>query len=356
LFGVSNADALCLTVLLCVDLSVVGWLQNPRLQQDCQPVTNGTLAATGQDPDSTQFSAVPSSTTPDAETTTPDADKPDDRLWQHAYGSYIVKTVSGSVEQDDFILQVFKAGELVFSTNSYLFYDPEAPATDDSGDIPRPFTNITGNGIPDLIVIDYSGGAHCCMSYYIFELGDEFRLIGTIPAEHGTVDFKDIDGDGIPEIKMSDWSYAYVFGCFASSPAPDVILRYTNGRYEIAPDLMQTPAPDAAELRQMADEIKTNCAQMVEAGELSSEWAADSGLWQHMLDLIYAGHEDEARRLFDMAWPKEAEGKDEALTNFVEAVTNSTYWEAMYGVENATTDTVESVASPTTEASPSGRQ
>jgi hypothetical protein len=66
-----------------------------------------------------------------------------------------------------------------------------------------------------------------------------------------------------------------------------------------------------------------------------------------MLDLIYGGHEDEARRLYDMAWPAEAEGKDEALSNFVEAVTNSTYWQAVYGdeeeqeekaVDNSTSD------------------
>ena len=150
---------------------------------------------------------------------------------------------------------------------------------------------------------------------------------------HSEIEFVDLDGDGIPEIKMTDWSYAYVFGCFASSPAPDVILRYTNGHYEIAPELMRTPASDEAKLQQMADEIKSNYPDMVESGGLTDELAAEAGLWQQMLDLIYGGHEDEARRLYDMAWPDGAGDKEGALSNFVEAVSGSLYWQAVYGVE-----------------------
>jgi hypothetical protein len=34
-----------------------------------------------------------------------------------------------------------------------------------------------------------------------------------------------------------------------------------------------------------------------------------------------------------MAWPAEAEGKDEALADFVAAVSSSLYWQAVYGDE-----------------------
>jgi hypothetical protein len=355
LFAVSKTDALCLAVLLCVDLSVVGWLQNSRLQQHAKGVAVAALVATSQELDSTPSSVV-SPTAPDAETTEPDVDETDDGLWQHTYGDYVVQTVSGSSEDGDVILQVLKGGQLVFTTNNHQFFDPEAPDNDFSGNIPRPLANITGNGIQDLVVAEWSGGAHCCMTYYIFELGNEFRLIDTIFAEHGGANFEDVDGDGIPEIQMSDWSYAYVFGCFASSPSPDMVLRYTNGHYEVASDLMQTAAPDATGLQQMADEIRTNYAHMVETGEWSDEWAADSGLWQQMLDLIYGGHEEESLELFNLAWPQGLDGREQALSNFVAAVTNSTYWQAMYGMEDAVTDAVERVKSLNTEAQPSSRQ
>ncbi|MGA2605529.1 MAG: hypothetical protein ABSG14_15025 [Verrucomicrobiia bacterium] len=265
-------------------------------------------------------------------------------------GDYTVKTENLITNHETVAeLEVWKGQTLVYRVEGNRFELAGDCESDDgtTNAYFEPGVNVTGNGIPNLIVTDYSGGMHCCLTYYIFELGDEFRLVDTIPAEHGTIDFKDVDGGGIPVIKMSDWSYAYVFGCFASSPAPDVILRYTKGHYEIAPELMQTPTPDAAKLQQMVDEIKSNYPDMIESGGLTDEQAAEAGLWQKMLDLIYGGHEDEARRLYDMAWPAEAEGKDEALSNFVEAVTNSTYWQAVYGdeeeqeekaVDNSTSD------------------
>ena len=256
--------------------------------------------------------------------------------WTIHIGDYTVKTERAITNDEPVMeLEVWKGQTLLYQAEGNRFELANDQESDDgtTNAYFEPGVNVTGNGIPNLIVTDYSDGAHCCLTYYIFELGDKFRLIDTIPAEHGTIDFQDLNGDGIPVIEMSDWSYAYVFGCFASSPAPDVTLQYTNGHYEIAPDLMQTPAPDAEELQQMADEIKTNYAQMVEADEVSDEWAAETGLWRQMLDLIYGGHEDEARRLYDMAWPAEAEGKDEALADFVAAVSSSLYWQAVYGDE-----------------------
>ena len=207
MFAVSKAYALCLAALLCLDVSVFGWLQNPRLHSDAQSATDGALAATGQPPDSTGLSVAAASTTQVAEVTEPDAEEPDDRLWQRTYGDYLVKTVSASDEESNIILQVFKAGELVFSTNSHRFYDPEATSTDDPHDVPHPFTNITGNGIPDLVVAEWSGGAHCCMTYYVFELGDTFRQVATIEAEHADASFDDLDGNNIPVVQMRDWHY-----------------------------------------------------------------------------------------------------------------------------------------------------
>jgi len=32
--------------------------------------------------------------------------------------------------------------------------------------------------------------------------------------------------DGAPVIRMADWSFAYVFTCFAGSSAPEIALHY----------------------------------------------------------------------------------------------------------------------------------
>jgi len=332
LFAVSKADALCLAALLCVDLSVFGWLQSPCLQQNTRAVAYSALKAIGCHPDSTRLSVATSSTTNLAETAEPDADEPDDKLWQHTYGDYVVKTVSGSVEEGEIILQVFKAGELVFSTNSHRFYDPEATSTDDPHDVPRPLTNITGNGIPDLVVAEWSGGAHCCMTYYVFELGDTFRQVATIEAEHADASFDDLDGNNIPVVQMRDWHYAYEFTSFALSPAPAIILRYADGQYEISPDLMFTDPPTDEEFTGLVQEVRDAYKKPeTEGDEILSPgvWGSDASLWDAMLELTYKGHLEQAMRLFDDCWQKDWADKDNALDHFWELVGSSPYGRAL---------------------------
>ena len=333
MFAVSKADVLCLAVLLCLDLSVFGWLQNPHFQQRTQPVANGTLSATDQNPDSTGLSVATSSTTPVVGTTEPDAEKPDDKLWQRTYGDYLVKTVSGSVEEGEIILQVFKAGDLVFSTNSHRFYDPEAISTDpDPHDVPRPLTNITGNGIPDLVVAEWSGGAHCCMTYYVFELGDAFRQVATIEAEHADASFDDLDGNNIPVVQMRDWHYAYEFTSFALSPAPAIILRYADGQYQIATDLMFTDPPSDEEFTGLVQEVQQAYKKPeVEGDEIKSPgvWGGDASLWDTMLELTYKGHLDLAMQLYDACWQKDWETKDMDMDHFWDLVGSSPYGRAL---------------------------
>ncbi len=293
------------------------------LQADGQ--TNRTLLAGLAVPDST----MQSDATGEVSETNSDEDPLEDvnPPWEIQIGDYTVKTEREVTNgETSALLEVWKAGALLYSVEGYRFEIPVDNEEGETNDFFRPGTNITGNGIPNLVVSDYSGGAHCCYTFYIFELGDEFRLIDEISAEHGGIDLVDLNHNGVPAIKMSDWSYAYVFGCFASSPAPEVILQYANGHYAMATNLMAKPAPTEADLQEWAADIKTNHPSADQ-----SEWAADTGLYQKMLDLIYSGNEDQARRLFDLAWPEEEGGKEEALSEFVDAVSGSFYWQAVYG-------------------------
>ncbi len=45
-----------------------------------------------------------------------------------------------------------------------------------------------------------------------------------------------------------------------------------------------------------------------------------------MLNLIYSGHADLARKFFDAAWPPEIAGKDEFLTAFLRKLSTNIYW------------------------------
>jgi hypothetical protein len=68
----------------------------------------------------------------------------------------------------------------------------------------KPGTDINGNGIPDLIVTEWTGGAHCCYTAHVFELGEAFRKIGEIPGRDGGLLFRDLDRDGIYEAVVQD--------------------------------------------------------------------------------------------------------------------------------------------------------
>ena len=326
----------CLAILFCVDLSVYAVLTNKHAPRpDPEPID--AVADIHQDaPPPTPAPATPA----DLTATNPPAvidnigdgvPDPNYGLWEHTYGDYVVKTVRDSSEYGEFVLQIFQAGVLVYTNSSHIFYDPEKkdPEADDSSpQAPRPLTNITGNGIPNLVISEYSGGAHCCSTYHIYELGDEFREVDTIETRDGGMVFTNLTDSVIPEIQMADWGYAYVFTCFAASHAPDIVLQYTDGKYQVATNLMFTEPPTDDEFTAIVQEIKTTYATPAE-GETNvvppNIWGSNAILWDKMLDLTYQGHVDLALQLFDQCWQAEWKDRDAAVKLFWESVGGSQY-------------------------------
>jgi hypothetical protein len=122
--------------------------------------------------------------------------------------------------------------------------------------------DITGDGQPDLLISEWTGGANCCLIFHIFEIGAKFRKIGDINAEFGDQGPHFVhlrQGPGL-QIQINDWTFANWHSDFADSPAPRVILEYKHGRYVMASSLMCTPTVDwdhvAANVRKVRDETK----------------------------------------------------------------------------------------------------
>ena len=185
--------------------------------------------------------------------------------------------------------------------------------------------DITGNGQPDLVVSEWSGGANCCLTFHIFEIGTRFRKIGDIDAEYGDQGPHFVHltkGNGV-QIQIYDWTFANWHADFVDSPAPKVILAYANGRYQMASDLMSTPRADmdavAAQIAKIRDETK----------DLRGKWpdaAIPPELWGTMLDLIYSGHRIIAWQFEDMAWPKNVQGEESFTDDFIKQLKTSPYW------------------------------
>lgn len=171
----------------------------------------------------------------------------------------------------------------------------------------------------------YSGGAHCCETTDVLVFRGGIFEVYPIHGYHSSIVFTDLDGDGVPEVELNDWTFQYWNTSFADSPAPRVVLKWDGDRFNADPQLMRQPAPPDAELDSEAAAFRQ---RMLTEGDQFELWMR-SGLWRRMLDLIYTGHADRAWDFFDDAWPDEHPGKDAFLTDFCLQLARSPYFAAL---------------------------
>jgi hypothetical protein len=239
---------------------------------------------------------------------------PQDALLQEeVFGDYVIKIAAPQYALEN-ILLVYKNDQLIYIqrgehlgiAGAYQRKDPLASLGRD----------ITGNGIPDMVIKEYTGGAHCCSLTYIFELGDVFRLAAMISTTHSDGRFTHLDNDDIPEFVFNDWHFAYWATAFAGSPSPEMILRYQDGVYRPAIDLLRQPAPERTKLEERAQRTQQ---LFLKNNDLSE-------LLEIMLNLIYSGHANLAWKFLDAVWPPEFAGKGEFLTAFLHKLSTNIYW------------------------------
>ncbi len=223
---------------------------------------------------------------------------------EHRVGDYRIRLIRDTTELDR-VIDIAWRGHRVFAVRAPLAW------------LEQVGRDVTGDRVPDVIVRMHSGGIHCCASATVLSLGDTIRVAGTVAGGDGEIEFDDLDGDGVPEVRVQDWRFAYWRDyAFVETAAPDVILRYRDGGYQSACDLMRIEAPTAQELADRARGLSDGWVTGDPPGEL----------YAYALDLIYGGHADLAWRFFDLAWPRTAGGKAEYLEDLRRTLTGSPCW------------------------------
>ncbi|GHF59782.1 hypothetical protein HNQ07_003820 [Deinococcus metalli] len=88
--------------------------------------------------------------------------------------------------------------------------------------------DVTGDGVPEVLLAGFSGGAHCCFTHTLYSLTTPPRkLLTAFSAHTDTLDVRQLDGKGPMELVGADWRFAYAYGLsFAESAPLPVVYSY----------------------------------------------------------------------------------------------------------------------------------
>ncbi|EYB68194.1 hypothetical protein DEIPH_ctg025orf0027 [Deinococcus phoenicis] len=120
-------------------------------------------------------------------------------------------------------------------------FDAEAQATVKNGtrtvltvkgwNVSAELQPLRPGGLPELVLTGYSGGAHCCSTYYVFtqDTGSVENL-AVIEAGNYGLRFTDLNGDGTKELLLASDTLAYYDWSYAVSPALLTVLGWDGVR------------------------------------------------------------------------------------------------------------------------------
>lgn len=93
--------------------------------------------------------------------------------------------------------------------------------------------DVTGDGVPDVMLSQFTGGAHCCFTHSLYSLTTPPRRILYVDSAHSeSLGVRQLDGGGPLELIGDDWRFAYDYGLsFAESVPLPVVYSFQNGQY-----------------------------------------------------------------------------------------------------------------------------
>ena len=135
-------------------------------------------------------------------------------------------------------------------------------------------SDVTGNGVPDLVIGTYANGMSCCFGLYVFELGEEPRVLVSRPAHHGALD--DLTGDG--RLELLD-GFGYTNLCATGIGGPYAAARYdaTIGAYRLASaELLAGSESITTTFAELSDRVRSSAAMQRDAYEIACRIAYEA--------------------------------------------------------------------------------
>lgn len=171
--------------------------------------------------------------------------------------------------------------------------------------------DINGDGQPDAVLVSFSGGAHCCWTYHIVSLGKKPGLIREFE-NRDTASFKDLLGNGQIEILIRDGGFDFGFGLdHAFSVFPLLIVQLKGAEFQdVGPKFW--PVFEKEILHERGKLSNQRLQEFLhsnpdEVHDDSDYLGTKSTVLQTVLDYLYAGRHEEARKLLGKLWPKDSQ-------------------------------------------------
>lgn len=227
--------------------------------------------------------------------------------------------ISSSGDQLCRTLDILKNGETIYhdeEIGGYFYLGDDFNENENR----ESFLNLPESEATSLIVSKWTGGMHCCFSMFIFELGHDFKVVANIDGGNFQPLLKDLNGDGIPEVEITDDFLAYQFSSFAYSATAEVVLEYRNGTYEVMAEFMRKPAPDfeflSRDILSWQKEFSHN---------QSGDYPPPKFI-QAVTDLYYTGNKNLALEVIERSWPTSIPGKQRFIHEYESALMESRFY------------------------------
>ncbi len=150
---------------------------------------------------------------------------------------------------------------------------------------------------PQIVIMNFSGGAHCCWSYWVYATFPAPRKIfETVKWGLGyQLEYADIDHDGSSEISQSIMTFDYFERCcHAASALPRIIFKFDESCGEYVPANARFPAGLLKDTNRLIADLKNLEIEKEDSGGFFL-----GAVLQIVLPYVYAGREKEGWGIFD---------------------------------------------------------
>jgi hypothetical protein len=159
---------------------------------------------------------------------------------------------------------------------------------------------LLGGTRKQLIIVQFTGGLHCCFDYWIYDLYPRFRLIfdGTkyeVGDGFDPIAFQDLDGDGSLEFTQKIITFDYTLDCYTCTPQPTMVFKYDDRSQKYLPANRRFMSYVLKDTRK---DIQTLKALMREPEVTRDLEAIEYHSFDLLLTHVYAGRERQGWRLY----------------------------------------------------------